>query len=642
MNPSVTATLPTITLQAVDETVIKAFALASEAIVRGAKCQKINQLTAYDFLLSFWMPNPQQCSLLAEHQHLFISLRKEAPFICWLNNGDAQQLQAVHGKGRTTPLGAVMKKYLLGAKLEGLSGTVGEPILHLNFTTMTDLGFRMPVTLTLELMGRFTNLILLETATQKIVGLFNVVTETMSRLRQLRVGGLYALPPTPTHKPLLETLVQASPHQEAFREALQKTNTPAQWVTTVQAHFWGCSKPLLKAIASLSSSAEAFFSLLEEWVRCPLAEKQFVVLQQGNQPRFMALPTVWLQQPSSALEGVQPYLSATQLLKAVYFEHIQQQRFVQVYKQFTKPLNQALEQLTQQLATYHNIASIQAQAQHYQTQADWLMTLLSMEALVGTHPQSAKLNLENVFDPDGETPVLTFEALQPAKTWKQNSQWLYKQVQKLNSRVTYFASQVAQLETKQHHLQTLQVHLQGVETLADFDYLRLDWELAGLLPSSQHQTKVALGKKKQKIQKIAKKPEKPAGILTLADLHTTLEVWVGKSSQANGYLAGKALRAEDCWFHAGEGIAGSHVVVRCAGTPYAGKALPNETIGFVAGLAAYYSGARESAKVPVVYTLGKFVRAIPHSYPGHVSHSQETSVFIAPAKETAFSVGKEA
>ena len=171
--------------------------------------------------------------------------------------------------------------------------------------------------------------------------------------------------------------------------------------------------------------------------------------------------------------------------------------------------------------------------------------------------------------------------------------------------------------------------------MADFDYLRPDWEVAGLMASVDHQAKVASIKKKQKVQKIAKKPEKPAGILTVVDPHSGVEVWVGKSSQANGYLAGKALRADDWWFHAGEGIAGSHVVVRSCGTSFGGgnQPLPDETIAFVAGLTAYYSGARESAKVPVIYTLGKFVRPIPQSYPGHVSHTHETSVLIPPKKE---------
>ena len=261
------------------------------------------------------------------------------------------------------------------------------------------------------------------------------------------------------------------------------------------------------------------------------------------------------------------------------------------------------------------------------------MTLLSMGALVGTHPQTQCIQLENPFDEDGRVPFLPFEDLQPAKTWKQNSYWLYKQVQKLNSRLSYFTSQVVLLQTRLNHLETLQVHLRGVETLADFDYLRLDWEVAGLMTSAQHQAKITSGKKKQKLQKIAKKPEKPAGILTLIDPYSGMPVWVGKSSQANGYLAGKALRTDDWWFHAGEGVAGSHVVVRSSGTQWGGQVLPNETVGFVAGLAAYYSGARDSAKVPVIYTLGKFVRPIAQSYPGHVSYSHETSVLIPPLKE---------
>jgi predicted ribosome quality control (RQC) complex YloA/Tae2 family protein len=634
MPPSVTVTTdPPLVIQPIDATVLKAFALQSQAVMQGAKCQKLNQLTAYDFLISFWQPNPQRCEVLAEHQHLFISLRKDAPFVCWLNDADAKQLEAIHGKGRATPLGAVLKKTLLGAKLEGFTGVAGEPILKLTLTTTTDLGFRFPVTLILELMGRFTNLILVEAATQKIVGLFNVVTDTMSRLRQLRVGGLYALPPTPANKPLLETFMTSSPHSQACREALEKATTPAQWMAVIQAHYWGCSKPLLKALAESSTTADEFLAQLTHWIDCPLAEKAFVVLEQGKHQRFMALPKAWLK--TTALPVLAQYDTATMLLKTVYFTAIAQQRFIQIAKQLGKPLHQAIGQLHEQLATYQDAKAIQTKALQYRTQADSLMTLLSMGVLLGTHPEATNIRLENPFDAEGDVPFLNFEDLQPAKTWKHNSHWLYKQVQKLNSRLAYFESQVVQLQHKLQHFETLNVHLQGAETTADFDYLRPDWEGAGLLASAHHQAKVTTSKKKQKLQKIAKKPEKPAGILTLTDPHSGVEVWVGKSSQANGYLAGKALRTDDWWFHAGEGIAGSHVVVRCSGTPWGGgnQPLPNETIGFVAGLAAYYSGARESAKVPVVYTLGKFVRAIPQSYPGHVSHSHETSVFIAPQKE---------
>jgi len=47
-------------------------------------------------------------------------------------------------------------------------------------------------------------------------------------------------------------------------------------------------------------------------------------------------------------------------------------------------------------------------------------------------------------------------------------------------------------------------------------------------------------------------------------------------------------------------------------------------------LAVYYSSARNSLNVPVIYTQSKFVRKIPQSYPGHVNYRQERTVFITP------------
>lgn len=627
--PSITQSSDTKPPQPLDDTLLHAFAVETNALLTGAKCQKIHQLTPYDFVLSVWQPNPTQCPILAAHQHLLITLRKDAPFVCWLNATEFQQLQSLYGTGRNTPLVALLRKQLLGARLENIACIAGEPILHLHLTTTNDLGFKQSVTLILELMGRFTNLILVESGTQKIIGLFNVVTETMSRLRQLRVGGLYASPPTPNHKPLLTHFTNPShPTTQACYTALHHASTKKQWVNAIQTHYWGCSKVLLQTLADYHETQQLFAHALTQWLQCPPTQKSFVPLNHHQQNQFIAIPTAWLQQPY--FETMPVFPTVNNLLKTVFFAPLQQQRFTQQYKTFAKPLHQAQRLLLEQLEAYQANEHLRQQAEAYQAQADWLMTLLSMNLLPDTHPPAEAFTLPNPFD---ETTPITFIQLQPAKTWKHNSQWLYKQVQKLNSRATYYASQLASLTIRQQYLNTLQVHLENVATLAEFEYLRPDWEHAGLLQKTEHQQKTTLKKKQQKAQKLVKKPEKPTGIHTVLEPIANVEVWVGKSSQANGYLAGKALRAEDWWFHAGDGIASSHVVLRSTGTALAGiNPLPDETLAFVAGITAYHSSAKHSAKVPVIYTLGKFVRPIPNSYPGHVNHVQERTILISPQK----------
>ena len=133
--PSITQSSDTKPPQPLDDTLLHAFAVETNALLTGAKCQKIHQLTPYDFVLSVWQPNPTQCPILAAHQHLLITLRKDAPFVCWLNATEFQQLQSLYGTGRNTPLVALLRKQLLGARLENIACIAGEPILHLHLTT---------------------------------------------------------------------------------------------------------------------------------------------------------------------------------------------------------------------------------------------------------------------------------------------------------------------------------------------------------------------------------------------------------------------------------------------------------------------------------------------------------------------------
>ncbi|MBV8584366.1 MAG: fibronectin-binding domain-containing protein, partial [Candidatus Eremiobacteraeota bacterium] len=83
---------------------------------------------------------------------------------------------------------------------------------------------------------------------------------------------------------------------------------------------------------------------------------------------------------------------------------------------------------------------------------------------------------------------------------------------------------------------------------------------------------------------------------------------------------------DDLWFHA-QGIPGAHVVLaRDDRTPP-----PDEDIELAAALAAFHSKARTGGKVPVDYTLRKYVRKQQKAPPGLVWYTQPTTVLVRPA-----------
>lgn len=112
------------------------------------------------------------------------------------------------------------------------------------------------------------------------------------------------------------------------------------------------------------------------------------------------------------------------------------------------------------------------------------------------------------------------------------------------------------------------------------------------------------------------------------------DILVGKSNADNDELSLKIAAKDDYWFHAWQ-AAGSHVVLRLPDK----KAIPEkQTLLEAASLAAWYSKARGSSKVPVIYTQAKYVRKPKKLPPGKVIVEREKQLMIKPADPKDFGV----
>jgi predicted ribosome quality control (RQC) complex YloA/Tae2 family protein len=87
---------------------------------------------------------------------------------------------------------------------------------------------------------------------------------------------------------------------------------------------------------------------------------------------------------------------------------------------------------------------------------------------------------------------------------------------------------------------------------------------------------------------------------------------------------GKLSRPNDIWLHV-HLMPGSHVLIKAAE-----QEINSVTLEEAAMLSAYYSVARQSVNVPVIYTQSRYVKKIPQSYPGHVNYREEKTIFITP------------
>lgn len=121
--------------------------------------------------------------------------------------------------------------------------------------------------------------------------------------------------------------------------------------------------------------------------------------------------------------------------------------------------------------------------------------------------------------------------------------------------------------------------------------------------------------------KVSKKVEKLSEPIQLTvDNHL---VYIGKNNKQNDYVTFKLAKKEDLWFHAKD-IQGSHVILKQSNN------ISDDLISKCASLAAFYSKAKKSSKVEVQYTTVKNIKKPKNSKPGFVVLNQYNSIFVEP------------
>jgi len=117
-----------------------------------------------------------------------------------------------------------------------------------------------------------------------------------------------------------------------------------------------------------------------------------------------------------------------------------------------------------------------------------------------------------------------------------------------------------------------------------------------------------------------------------------LAIWVGRSNKDNDELTLHHAHKRDLWFHAQQ-TPGSHVVLRS----HALKQSPARAdIQAAAETAAFFSKARHSARVPVIYTEARYVRKPRKAPPGQVLVEREKSIMVEPRKLSEWDEESEA
>ena len=451
-----------------------------------------------------------------------------------------------------------------------------------------------------EIMGKYSNVILTD-ANQQIITVAHQVTANQSRVRTVETGQPYQLPPS-----LTGIAPSLSESRDRWQERISLIPGPIekQWIKL----YRGLSPVTVRSLlerANLQPEQETtslteidwqnLFSAWQDWLK---------ILEKGE------FNPTWTETGYTVLNTNihKPLINIQTLINDYYCDRQSQENFGQLRHQLLQKIRSLLTKLNQKAQTFQTRLQQSDQADDYRQQADLLMA----------HLQEWEMGMSEMILPDFETGEPIKISLQPDKTIIQNAQWLYKQQQKLKRARHAVEPLLAEVLTEMSYLEQVENSLNQSENYqTSEDLLTLEDIQDELIEQKYLEIKHTSRSRNSPETFQPHIQQSPSGF----------EIWIGRNNRQNDQLTFRVAGDYDLWFHSQE-IAGSHVLLRL--TP---GAIAEETdLQCAANWAAYYSRAKQSDQVPVVYTKPKHVYKPKGAKPGMVVYKQEKILWGHPPK----------
>lgn len=486
----------------------------------------------------------------------------------------------------------LLRKHLEGGFIEKIEQIDLERIIQITVRSRNEIGDESVKTLVIEIMGRHSNIILVDTKTNVILDSSKHVSLAVNRHRTVYAGAEYVAPPA-QHKvnPLLiET-------EDDFIKPLDflSGNMDKQLVGA----FMGISPLFAKEVVKKAGMAnekalsEAFFSLQK-----PLLTHQYVpAMITANGKEFFYLF------PLSHLQGNEKtFSSVSELLDRFFFGKAERDRVKQQAHDLERFMQNEKTKNEKKLIKLEKTLQDAGKADKYQLFGELLTA--NMYAL---KKGDKEIEVVNYYDENGGTVKIT---LNPLKTPSENAQRYFQKYQKAKNSVAIVEEQIVKTNEEILYFDSL---LQQMEVASSKDIEEIREELT-------EEGYVRNRKKKNS----KKKPTKPVLDKYLASDGT--EIFVGKNNKQNDYLTTKFSRRDEIWLHTKD-IPGSHVVIRSLEPT-------EETLQEAAKIAAYYSKAKDSSSVPVDFTKVRHVKKPSGAKLGFVTYDNQQTLYVTPDADT--------
>lgn len=509
----------------------------------------------------------------------------------------------------------LLRKHCENGIIEAIDQPGMERVIRFHIRQRDELGDLSLKTIIVEIMGRHSNIILVDPATGLILDGIHHVTPAISSYRVVMPGVRYTAPPE-QHKTLPLGL-----SADEFGRLLGDTAGELLeaggeygarlWEQAIVQRFSGVS-PLVARELVYRAFGDAYDPALDTvqavhklWN--PFHELMGKLERSGLTPVIAEHPTT-AKSYFSILElthiggDMRRFDTISACLEAYYSDKAERDTVKQRVSDLFRLLTNERAKNVKKLEKLEETLQDAQQADRFRILGELLTASMHL-----IRKGDSRIEVINYYDEE-QRPIEI--ELDPLLSPSDNAQRYFKKYTKAKNSLSAVKEQMAQAHEEIAYLDNLLQQLTSA-SLSDIEEIREELTEQGYLRDRG---------KKGKRKKANARPQ-----LACYTSSEGIAIYVGKNNTQNEYLTNRLAGPADTWLHTKD-IPGSHVVIRS--TEF-GEA----TLLEAAQLAAYYSQAKESSGVPVDYTLVKHVRKPSGAKPGFVIYDHQKTLFVTPDLE---------
>lgn len=493
----------------------------------------------------------------------------------------------------------LLRKHLEGGVIERIEQPGLERIMIIDVRSRNELGDVSIKRLMIEIMGRHSNIILVDKERDMILDSVKHLSPAVNRHRTVLPGHPYVLPPEQG---------KTNPFEADEELVLRKLDFNSGKIDQqIVQQFSGISPLFAREVihraglVNRKTIPDAFLSLIREVKENTISPG---IYEQNQKELFYMIHLSHLSNANK-----KNFSTISELLDRYYYGKAERDRV----KQQGNDLERFM--VNEKKKNEKKIKKLKATLDQAEKANEFQLYGELITANIYAIKKGDKVaEVINYYDEDNETVTIPLDV---QKTPSENAQKYFSKYQKAKNSVEVVHEQIQLAQAEIDYFEGL---IQQIESASPKDIEEIREELieGGYLKQRQSRN----FKKKKSL--------KPTLEHYLSSDGT--EMIVGKNNKQNEYLTNKLAARDDIWLHTKD-IPGSHVVIRSS-TP------SEQTIAEAANIAAYFSKAKNSSSVPVDYTAIRHVKKPSGSKPGYVIYDHQQTVYVTPNEDLVFRLRK--